>query len=119
MAQAAVASGRRVVVVAALRSTFESTTALLREVASNEKRPLDIQELFCPEAWALFEAGELARYHHSIAMTIAKSVLPTDVVLLAQASMAPAGELVRQLGVPVLSSPRSGVEAAMERIRAR
>jgi hypothetical protein len=37
-------------------------------------------------------------------------------VVLAQASMAPAADLLAQLRVPVLSSPRLGVTAALARL---
>jgi hypothetical protein len=43
---------------------------------------------------------------------------PRDLVLLAQASMAPAAELLTHLGIPVLSSPRLGLEAAITSYRA-
>jgi hypothetical protein len=39
---------------------------------------------------------------------------PVDVVVLAQASMIAAGPLLRDLHVPVLTSPRLAVEAAVE-----
>ncbi len=40
-----------------------------------------------------------------------------DVIVLAQASMAPAAQLCSDLSVPVLSSPRLGAEAAIEAYR--
>ena len=39
---------------------------------------------------------------------------PVDVVVLAQASMVDAAPLLRDLHVPVLTSPRLAVEAAVE-----
>lgn len=117
MAEQAVASGRRIVVLAALQSTFQPTVALLNRVASDAKRSIDVVEVLCERAWPLFERGDHPGYAGEIARTIEATALPGDLVLLAQASMAPAAELVRHLGVPVLSSPRSGVEAAVSRYR--
>ena len=118
MAEQAVASGRRIVVVAALRSTFKPTVALLRQVAASASRSLDVVEVLSEGAWTHFERGDLAAYVSEIAKDVEAAVLPTDLVVLAQASMAPAAELVRHLVVPVLSSPKLGVEAAMSRYRA-
>jgi predicted Fe-Mo cluster-binding NifX family protein len=43
-----------------------------------------------------------------------------DVVVLAQASMAPAAEaLSEQLGMEVLASPRLGVQRAINQVRSR
>ncbi|AGP33264.1 hypothetical protein [Sorangium cellulosum] len=117
MAEQAVASGRRIVVLAALQSTFQPTVALLHRTASDAERSIDVVETLCERAWRLFEAGDHPGYIGEIARTIETTALPSDLVLLAQASMAPAAELVRHLGIPVLSSPRSGVEAAASRYR--
>jgi hypothetical protein len=117
MAEQAVASGRRLLVLAALRSTFLPTTTLLREVAADANRSPLVVEVLCEGAWPLFEAANLAGYIEKIAETIERVATPSDLVVLAQASMAPAIERVRHLGIPVLSSPRSGVEAAISRYR--
>jgi acyl-CoA synthetase (NDP forming) len=84
--------------------------------ASVNQAPL-IVEVLCEGAWSRFEAADLSGYAAEIARTIEQAARPGDVILLAQTSMAPAVELVRHLGIPVLSSPRSGVEAAMSMYR--
>ncbi|WP_437813813.1 hypothetical protein [Sorangium sp. So ce1078] len=119
MAEQAVASGRRIVVLAALQSTLQPTVALLHQTASEAKRSIDVVEALCERAWRLFERGDHPGYIGEIARTIEATALPGDLVLLAQASMAPAADLVRHLGIPVLSSPRSGVEAAVSRYRSK
>jgi hypothetical protein len=118
MAERAVASCRRVVVLAALRSTFEPTVALLHEVALGANRSIEVAEVFCERAWPLFEMGDRAGYVGEIVATIEAKARPGDVILLAQASMAPAAERLGHLGIPVLSSPKLGLEAAMSMYRA-
>jgi hypothetical protein len=118
MAQQAVARGGRIAVYAALRSTFEPTVALLRQVASDANRSIAVTETLCERAWPLFESGDLVGYVREIAATVEATARPTDVIVLAQASMAPAAESLRHLGVPVLSSPKLGLEAAMAMHRA-
>lgn len=113
MAQQAVARGGRILVFAALRSTFEPTVALLRQVAEDASRSIEVVEILCERAWALFERGDLVGYAREIAATVEATARPTDVVVLAQASMAPAVERLGHLGIPVLSSPKLGLEAAL------
>ena len=113
MAERAVASERRILVCAALRSTLGPTVALLRQVAADAKRSPKLVELLCSSAWSFFEQGDDAGYAREIAAAVEAAALPTDVILLAQASMAPAAERLAHLGVPVLSSPKLGLEAAM------
>jgi hypothetical protein len=118
MAEQAVASGRRILVLAALRSTFEPTVSLLRRIASETTRSIELVQVFCERAWGLFELDDQAGYLGEIARTIKSVARPNDLVLLAQASMAPAAELVGHLGIPVLSSPKPGVKAALSLYRA-
>ena len=51
-------------------------------------------------------------YHAEIAEGLKRAAEDSDVLVLAQASMAPAAREAGDLGIPVLSSPRSGFEAA-------
>jgi aspartate/glutamate racemase len=113
MAQAAVAAGGRIAVVAALASTLAPTTGLLRECAAAAGVTVDLVEAPCLDAWALFESGDRDGYLRRVAEHVRAVAATADVVVLAQASMAPAAELVRDLPVPVLSSPRAAVAHAV------
>jgi hypothetical protein len=118
MAEQAVMSGRRILVFAALRSTFEPTVALLRQVASDASRSIEVVEVFCEDAWPAFQVGDHATYAAQIAATIEATARQTDVVVLAQASMAPAAQQLGHLGMPILSSPKLGLETALSMYRA-
>ncbi len=110
MAAAAVATGPRVVVLAALESTLAPTVRLVREEALRVARTVHVRTLLVDGAWARFEAGDGAGYARAVAAA-ADSVRDADVIVLAQASMAPAREAVRT-PVPVLASPAPGLAAA-------
>ena len=115
MAAEAVSRGLRIVVVAAIESTVEPTCALLREEALRAGRNVELVVSVCDDAWARFEAGD----HQGYAMAIADHVRTigpgVDVIVLAQGSMSGAAALLSDLDIPVLSSPRLGVAAALER----
>lgn len=112
MAERAVATGAHITVVAALRSTVAPTVTLLAEVADRSGLHPTITELVLPEAWSLFERGDLADYAEVIAAAVDALEPQPDVVVLAQASMSAAAERCTT-PTPVLSSPRSAVEATV------
>src|SRR5215213_5978869 len=93
MAERAVALGERILVAAALASTLAPTRALILDAANAAGKQIELRDLLCESAWALFERG--------------------DVIVLAQASMAAAAPLCEDLSIPILSSPRLGLEAAL------
>jgi hypothetical protein len=117
MAEQAVASGRRIIVAATLPSTVQPTIALLQQVARDKGQAIDIVELFCEHAWPHFECGDRVAYAEEIARAVAATARPGDVVVLAQASMAPAAELINATGIPALASPELGVRAALAAYR--
>jgi hypothetical protein len=110
MAAAAVASGPRIQILAALASTVEPTMELITQEAAARGRPVTPSVTIVDGAWARFEAGDREGYLAAIADVIAATT-GVDVIVLAQASMADAAELTT-VEVPVLSSPRLGFRAA-------
>ncbi|MFI2705692.1 aspartate/glutamate racemase family protein [Cellulosimicrobium composti] len=120
LAEAAVRDGGRVTVVVALASTLGPTTELLREVARRERATVELDPVVCADAWSAFEAGDLGAYHRGVADAVRDAVSRrgADVVVLAQASMAPAADLLADLPLPVLTSPGSAVARAVELARA-
>ena len=113
MAETAVAHGPRVVVVAAVASTLGPTVDLLTGCAAAAGTPIRVTTVLVEDAWAAFEAGDLGGYERRIADAVDGAAPGADVVVLAQASMAGAADLV-ETPVPVLSSPRAAVLAALE-----
>ena len=120
LAEAAVRDGGRVAVVVALASTLGPTTELLTGAARRAGTTVALDPVVCAGAWAAFEAGDLDAYHGGVADVARDAVgrRGADVVVLAQASMAPAAGLLADLPVPVLTSPRSAVARAVELARA-
>lgn len=113
MADAAVHHGR-ILIVAALESTLEPTLELVKSSAEKLKLSPHISCELIPAVWAHFVSGDMDRYCGGIAAYLETQCNGYDVIVLAQASMAPAAVLCEDLGIPILSSPRLGVEAAIE-----
>jgi len=118
MAEAAIAVGTRIVVVAALESTFDLTRRLLESVASSRGVSVSITTVLCEGAWNAFEAGEHDRYLRAVATTCASLDGSYDVIVLAQASMADAA-LLLDGSTTILSSPGLAVEASVRSAQKR
>jgi hypothetical protein len=114
MARQAVAQGGRVLVAACVASTLEPTLKLLRESASETTQ---IETLLMADLWPHFQAGERTLYWQGIAERLREQASAYDCIVLAQASMAGAADLLSDFLVPVLSSPRIGMEAAITAYR--
>jgi hypothetical protein len=111
MAAAAVEAGGTVVVLAALESTLAPTLALLAEEADRAGTSPRIEASVVPGAWQRFEAGDVEGYLDLVRAALGQ-VRSARVVVLAQASMAAAADGAT-VDVPVLSSPRTGLRAAL------
>jgi hypothetical protein len=114
MAESAVAHGGRVALVVAIDATLAPTRQLFEECAAHAGSGVTLVDAPCLDAWERFEAGDHAGYLGRVARHVRGLADDVDVVVLAQASMAPAADLVRDLSIPVLSSPRLAVIRAAE-----
>lgn len=114
MAETAVDLGRRILVAACVPCTLGPTAALLTKVAWARGKSIEPRFLLVESAWDRFQAGDRTGYIAEIADRIRREVGDSDVVVLAQASMAPVAVACgRDLATPILSSPRSGLSAAL------
>ena len=118
MADRAVRLGPRILVVAALESTLQPTTALIAESALLLGEQIEIQHHLVPAAWAHFTSGNQAAYIETIVRAVRAVAIHADVIVLAQASMAPAADALRDVGVEVLSSPSIGVQSVLAQLKA-
>lgn len=118
MADLAVETGTRIGVCACIPATVPNTQMLIRSSAARAGREVELKSFVFDDVWTLFREGRLGDYYEGIASRLADASRDVDVLVLAQASMAPAAALCGTLAVPVLSSPRIGFEAAVKLARA-
>jgi Asp/Glu/hydantoin racemase len=114
MAEAAVQMGRRIGVMATLRTTLEPTIALLREKAAEAGIEIEIIDSLCDGAFDAVLAGDTDVHDRILSQALSNEMKGVDVVILAQASMARVVKAMPQgtLSVPVLSSPELAVKSA-------
>lgn len=116
MAAEACRRGKRIGVLATLRSTLEPTVNLLRDTAAKMGRASEIVSCLCEGAYDAVVAGDTATHDRRLSATLAELAGRVDVVVLAQASMA--GALKRmppvEPGVPILASPELAIQQARD-----
>jgi hypothetical protein len=123
MARRATAQGGRVLVAACVASTLEPTVKLLREFVPSARSETQapetpqIESFLMADLWHRFQAGERTLYWQGIADRLRARAAGFGCIVLAQASMAGAADLLSDLPVPVLSSPRIGLEATIAAYR--
>lgn len=116
MAEKAVATGRRIGVLATLSTTLKPTADLVRRVAAEQGKDAEIVEHLCQGAFEAVIAGDGATHDRIVGTALTEAMKGVDAIVLAQASMArvlatlPDGALP----APVFSSPELGVERAAE-----
>lgn len=112
--QAALQYAPNIAVVICLKSTQQSTLDLLNHCAKQAGVTINPQVILCADAWQHFEAGDQAKFAQSIAEQVKSEMsVNTSCIILAQASMRVAEPLLENLGMPILSSPKLAIAAAV------
>jgi Asp/Glu/hydantoin racemase len=116
MAETAVRMGKKIGVVATLRTTLEPTIALLREKAAAAGREIEVISSLCDGAFEAVLSGDTVTHDRILTEALLNDMRDVDVVVLAQASMARVVKTMPEgmLKVPVLNSPELAVRQARE-----
>lgn len=118
MADAAVRLGPRVHVIVALSSTLQPTLDLLQDAARQAGCTVQATQQVLAEAWSHFERGDRPAYQAAVEQAARAAPADATAIVLAQASMDAAAQALQGHRVPVLCSPRLGVQAALARLTA-
>jgi Asp/Glu/hydantoin racemase len=111
MAVEAIAKGSRIGVVATLRTTLAPTADLVRRVAAESGKAVELREHLCEGAFDAVMAGDGATHDRIVGDAITQAMKGVDAIVLAQASMARVVAALPPdaLPAPVFSSPELGV----------
>ncbi len=119
MALKAATSGTDIGVLATLPTTLDPTSDLVVAKAAELGRTVTIHQRLAEGAFAILMSGDRDRHDDMVSHEAAVLAKETDLIVLAQASMARlAPRLSEETGVPVLASPRMGVEFLAEQVEA-
>lgn len=115
MATAAVKQYARIGVIATLSTTLQPTMRLLRKQAQLVRSDVTLVEGLAAGAYEALVNGSPERHDQQILETARRLVPQVDAIVLAQGSMARMeGKLAEATGLPVLSSPKLGVDAVKQ-----
>jgi hypothetical protein len=118
MAEEASAIGSRIGVVATVSTTLDPTVRLIRRKAGELGRTVEVTERIAEGAFEALLRGDGLLHDEILKQAIVALADQVDVIVLAQVSMARLVPTLGKLRVPVLSSPRSGVEAVKRALAA-
>jgi Asp/Glu/hydantoin racemase len=112
MAEQAVATGRRVGVIATLRTTLEPTADLVQRCAAEAGREIELTARLCDGAFESLMGGDAARHDELVLAALHELQSQVDVIALAQASMARVANLLAddERRVPILASPPLAID---------
>jgi len=110
MALNAVENYSKIGVLATLPTTLDPTARLIEQFANKQKKAIDIKKGLAEGAFHSLMSGDVQTHDHLIMETSKKLANKVDVFVLAQGSMAKMqGNITKETGKPVLSSPLLGI----------
>jgi Asp/Glu/hydantoin racemase len=112
MADKAVAAGKRIGVIATLRTTLEPTADLIQRRAAIAGKRIKLTSRLAEGAFDALMSGDAAKHDVLVAAALKKLSKQVDVIALAQASMARVVDMLapEDRRVPILASPGIAVD---------
>jgi Asp/Glu/hydantoin racemase len=112
MADKAAATGKKIGVIATLRTTLEPTAELISRRAAAAGKQIELTSRLCDGAFEALMSGDAATHDAKVAATLKELSRQVDVIVLAQASMARVVETLapEDKRVPILASPGIAVD---------
>ncbi|MGF7149835.1 Asp/Glu/hydantoin racemase [Sphingomonas zeicaulis] len=116
MAEKALSIGSRIGVMATLRTTLKPTADLVRTVAADQGKAIEIVEHLCEGAFEAVMAGDGVTHDRIVGEALTEAMNGVDAIVLAQASMARVLATLPEgaVAAPVFSSPELGVTRARD-----
>jgi Asp/Glu/hydantoin racemase len=117
MAARAAAEGNRIGVLATVPTTLGPTSDLIQSKADEMGRSIAIEQRLCEGAFAVLMSGDRDKHDAMVVEQAVDLAETVDLIVLAQASMARLADVLQEkTGLPVLASPRLGVDYLARRV---
>ena len=110
MAEEAVKLGNNIGVVATVASTMNPSCNLVKRIAMEAKKEINVKEYLVNGALDILMSGDVEKHNELVIEAIRKAEEENDVVVLAQGSMTAILPLLKETTKPILTSPRLAVE---------
>ena len=116
MMELAVDKGSRVGMIATLSTTVPSSERLLRIVAAEKNKPVEITTVLRPEAFEAISKGDSETHNKILLEEIDKLSGKVDSIVLAQLSMSALEPYLGKTAVPVYNSGTTGFDAIRQKL---
>jgi Asp/Glu/hydantoin racemase len=112
MADKAVQAGKRIGVIATLSTTLGPTSDLVKRRAAVAGKTIELETLLCEGAFDALMSGDTATHDAMVAKALRELSAKTDVIVLAQASMARVADnlAAEDKKIPILASPGIAIQ---------
>jgi Asp/Glu/hydantoin racemase len=110
MAEQAVARASRIGVAATVATTLDPTVRLIEKTAARMGKEITVVRKLCEGAFDALLAGDTAEHDRLVAAGLKELASDAELIVLAQVSMGRVADALGDIGVPVLTSPRLGIE---------
>ena len=112
MADQAVRTGKRIGVIATLSTTLQPTSDLVKRRAAAAGKNIELQAVLCEGAFDALMSGDGAKHDEMVGKALRELSAKTDVIVLAQASMARVADNLapEDKKVPILASPGIAIQ---------
>ena len=114
MAEVACKRGDKIGVIATLETTLGPTVRLIKKTADNLNKKVEIIEKLCEGAFDILRKGNTKGHNKMVIEATKELSKEVDVIVCAQGSMVTLLDELGEVTVPVLTSPRLGIEQAIE-----
>ena len=92
---------------------------MIQRKASEANRQVELKAKLVAGAWEVLTKGDGQKHDQMVLEAIGSLAKESDVVVLAQASISRILPQLGDIGVPVLASPRSGVERVKQVLKGK
>lgn len=110
MANEAINMGPKVTVLATVETTLKPTLAFISQKAKSANKQIELKSILMSEAFVALLDGDNQTHDKIVSDGLKQAIAGSDVVVLAQASMARVLAGMDTPAVPVLTSPESGIK---------
>jgi Asp/Glu/hydantoin racemase len=117
MTTRAAAEGTRIGVLATVPTTLGPTADLIQSKADEAGRCIAIEQRLCEGAFSVLMSGDRDKHDSLVVEQAVELARTVDLIVLAQASMSRLVDVLHEeTGLPVLASPRLGVDYLARRV---
>jgi Asp/Glu/hydantoin racemase len=116
MLEQAVDNAARIGVIATVEAAGPTTTGLIKEIAEERKKQVEVHTEVLTEAFTALQQGNRQKHNELIQSKIKEMSAHCELVVLAQMSMTTALQGMPPASVPVLTSPEISVKAILSKV---